>query len=268
MRELMKRLILIALSLIFAISLCSCTRIEFEYDIDLTEEKNLYDVLADYISHPEKCKDKNVKLRAECTVVYNFSENKIARHSIIVRDNDSDMRALYEIRAKDGKYPKTGTVALLGGKFTDGYIEIREFIKADFSKSSFDVDALSMSASELKDFLSEFNEKCNESENFGKSIKIYGNINIFDKKYAYLNGFDENGSRTWTVELTPKDASVKLPTSNTKQLNAYEIIGTLEMYMEDHIAYPCIKVSEIKAIEGVLKVEETQIGQPVINPMQ
>ena len=267
----MKRILIIALCIITVISFSACARVEFGYDIDLTREEDLYGVLEDFIKNPDKCKNRNVKVSAECTVVYNFSENKIARHSIVVTDKDSDMRALYEIRSKDGKYPKTGTVAEIGGIFTDGYIDVKEYISADFTKSSFNVDALNMSADALIEYVKSFNDQCNGFADFGKTIRIYGNVNVFknDKNnYYYLNGFDANGSRTWRLEIIGKDQSVKLPMTNSKYVNTYEIIGVLDMYMEDHIAYPCIKVSEIRAVEGILKVEEANTQQPVITPGQ
>ena len=265
----MKKIILIALALIMAISTCACARIEFGYDIDLTKEDDVYGKLEYYINNPDSCKGLNVKIRAESTVVYNFSENKIARHSLLVRDNDTDMRALYEFRSTDGKYPKIGTTVELGGIFTDGYINVKEYIEADFSKSSFSVDALSMSASELTAYVKEFENTCDAFKDFGKTIRIYGNINVYknDKsKYYYLNGFDANGSRTWTVELT--SSSVTIPDTNSKYVNTYEIIGKIGMYMENYIAYPCIIVTEIREVEGVLKVEEESIDQSFITPGQ
>lgn len=267
----MKRFLLIILSIIMTLSVISCTKIEFEYDLDLTKEDNLYGTLEDYIKNPDKCKGRHVKISAETTVVYNFSENKIARHSIVAYDKNSDMRALYEIRSNDGKYPKTGTAAELGGIFTDGYIDVKEYFNADFSSSSFDIDALSMTADELQKYLQGFNEQCNAHKDFGKMIRIYGNINVFknDKtNYFYLNGFNASGSRTWSVELTTKDQSIKLPETNSKHVNTYEIIGTIDMYMENYIAYPCIRVSEIRAVEGILKAEEADVQQPIITPGQ
>ena len=266
MRMYMKKILLILLCLVTAGSLFSCGYT----DINLTKEDNVYDIIEDYIKNPDKCANMTVRINAECTVVYNFSENKIARRSIVVRDTDSDMRALYEFRTEDGKYPKAGTSAQIVGKFTDGYIEVEKLKKATYEERAFDIEAVSMTSSALKTFLGNYGEVCNTSEHYQKSIRIYGNISVINKKYVYLNGYDANGSYTWSIELMAKDTSVTLPQENTKYVNAYEIIGTLDMYIEDNIAYPCIMVSEITAVEGILKVEETQNQpqQPIITPGQ
>ena len=266
----MKKIILIALALIMAISTCACARVEFGYDIDLTKEEDVYGKLEYYINNPDSCKGLNVKIQAESTVVYNFSENKIARHSLLVRDNDSDMRALYEFRSTDGKYPRVGSTVVLGGIFTDGYIDVKEYIEADFNQTGTSVNALSMTADQLKAYFTEFESTCNAFKDFGKTIKVYGNINYYsgnDTYYFYLNGFDAAGSRTWTVELKAT-GNITLPKLSAKNVNSFEIIGKLDMYMENHIAYPCISVTEIRQVEGILKVEEESIDQSFITPGQ
>ena len=81
-----------------------------------------------------------------------------------------------------------------------------------------------------------------------------------------LLGLGEKGSHVWDIELQAKDDSVKLPSANTEHVNTYEICGTLEMYLENNIAYGCINVSEITPVEGVLKVDEENSFSPVVNP--
>ena len=262
----MKKALIILLCVIMAGSLFSCGYT----DINLTIDDNVYDVIEDYIKNPDKCANMTVRLNAECTVVYNFSENKIARHSILVRDNDSDMRALYEFRTSDNKYPKAGTTAQLVGKFTEGYIEVEKLKKATYDDRTFDIEATGMTSGALKTFLSQYEEVCNASEHYQKSIRIYGNITAASNNYFYINGYDANGSETWRIWITAKDSSITFPKVDRKYVNTYEIIGTLDMFIVDNIAYPCILVSELTAVEGILKVEETedQAGQPIITPGQ
>ena len=178
----MKRIIslAIALLLIFSFTACKST------DVDLSGKRNIYDDLAKIINAPGEYKDKTVTLRTEYTVVYNFSENKIARHTMLAFDKTGEKRALYEVRKADGSYPTIGETATVVGTFRDGkYIEVDEFKNTKFGKAEVDVDALDMTSEELKIFVDEFCDKYNQSESYEKTIRIFGHC-IGKENYYYL----------------------------------------------------------------------------------
>lgn len=258
----MKKLLIIMICLSAILALVSCAEQTTNYDI--SDKDNIYEDMSEFIGNKDKYEGQTITLSAECTVVYNFSKNSVIRHTVVARDNDSDMRALYEIRKADEKYPKIGTVATVVGRFTEGYIEVSEFRDATYDDRKVDISAADKSFDELKQFITDYRAACNESEHYKKSIRIYGNVVVHDG-YTYLTGLDATGAYAWDIELKAKNSSVKLPTSNTKYVNAYEIVGSLDMYIENNIAYACVLVDEITAVEGVLKVEEDNFT-PTIDP--
>lgn len=243
------------------ISFSACSGVNY----DITKKDNIYDDMYEYISNPNKYAGKTVKLSAMCVPVYNFSQNKIARYSVVVYDDDSDMRAVYEIRSDDQKYPKTGTVATLSGTFTEGYIKVSEYIEATFDDRTVDVEAVTRNADEMKTLINTYRNEYESSKYYGKTVRIYGNV-VMNNGYPRLTGLDKKGAYQWDIELRANDASVAIPTENTNYVNTYEIIGVFDTYVDDNIKYACITVKEIIPIEGVLYVEETETDYPMTNP--
>ena len=257
----MKRILLIALAASMLISLIACSKTDY----DITKKDNIYDDMYEYINNADKYAGKSVTLRAECVPVYNFSQNKIARYAIVVHDDKSDMRAVYEIRSEDQKYPKSGTVATLSGTFTEGYIKVSEYIDATFDDRQVDVNAVTRNADEMKTLINTYRQEYENSKYYGKTIRIYGNV-VVNEGYTYLTGLDKNGAYQWDIELKAKDSSVILPKENTQYVNTYEIVGKFDTYVDNHILYACIVVDEIIPIEGVLYVEGTETQYPMTNP--
>lgn len=248
----MKRILLISLSLIFVLSLCSCAQV----DIDLRDQGNIYDSLAVYIGNQDAYEGKTIAFTAIHTAVYNFSENKIARHSLMTWDKSGEKQALYEIRTEDGRYPVMGETATVIGTFRDGgYIEVDRFSGTKMEKRKFDVEATDMSAEELEDFITSYRKESQKSEYYKKSIRIYGHCDAREG-YTYLLGLDGDGKYTWDIELHDPKGKLSFPKVEGTTVNPVEIIGKLSTYVEDNITYACIEVERVTSIQSVFKAEE------------
>lgn len=258
----MKKLLLICICAAILISSVACSGTDY----DISKKDNIYEYMSEYIANPDKYAGKSVTLRATCVPVYNFSQNKIARYSVVVHDDDSDMRAVYEIRSNDKKYPKSGSVATLSGVFTEGYIMVSEFKEVTYDERKVDVEAITRNADELKSLIETYSTEYEQSKYYGKTVRIYGNLAADGKGHYALFGFDKNGAIKWQIELKAKDSSVIIPEVSSEYINAYEIVGAFGTYEEDHIVYPCITVNEITPVEGVLYVEGTETQFPMTNP--
>lgn len=245
----MKKIITLALALIMALGFSSCAK---NADVDLMNKSNIYKDLANIISAPHDYKDKTVLLRAEYTVVYNFSENKIARHTMLAFDKTGEKRALFEVRAEDGGYPTIGANATVSGTIRDGkYIEVSEFKDTDFSKPSVDIDALDMTPDELKAFIEEFSKNYNSSASYEKTIRIFGHC-VTHESYEYLAGLTKDGALTWSIELYDPSGSISYPTAQGNSTNPIEVIGKLNIYFEDNLAYACIEVEKVTPVQSTL----------------
>jgi hypothetical protein len=184
---------------------------------------------------------------------------------VVVYDDDSDMRAIYEIRSGENKYPKSGTEATLSGIFTDGYIQVTEYKDATFDERKVDIDTLTRNADELKTLIETYREEYEESKYYGKTVRIYGHI-VINNEYPYLVGCNKNGDYIWHIELKAKDSSVTFPKENTDHINTFEIVGTFETFVADYITSVCITVDELIPVEGVLYVEGSETDFPMTNP--
>lgn len=234
--------------LLSIIILCSCSAV----DVNLTNKEDLYSQIADVINNPSDYSDKTVKITAEHSVVYNFSENKIARHVLVVNSKSGTSKALYEIKSSDENYPKLAKPITVTGRFVDKYIDVKAFDSAEFSNDIFDIDTLKMSSSELEQFIKQYTSEYRDSEHFERTIRIFGHC-INESGYYYLFGLDEKGAMTWTIELYNSSEGIKFPVKQGTEVNPVEIIGTLSIYFENNIAYACIDVSSVTEVESVFK---------------
>ena len=248
----MKRIIPILLTLVTLLSLISCTQV----DIDLRDGGNLYNNFAEYIGNQDAYEGKTIALTATHTAVYNFSENKIVRHSIMTWDKSGEKKALYEIRTSDGIYPTMGASTTVIGTFRDGgYIEVDRFSGTKMEKRSFDVEATDMTAAELERFITDYKKAYTKSEHYGDTIRIYGHCDSRDG-YYYLLGLNGDGAYTWDVELYDAKGKITFPKAEDKTVNPVEIIGKLTTYVEDNITYACIQVESVAQVQSVFKTEE------------
>lgn len=277
-------LLLSALTVISLLSLVSCDR----YDVDLRGKDNVYDDLAVFIKNPDEYEGKTVTLSSTYTVVYDFSQNKVIRHTIAEYDATGSKRALYEIRKGDNKFPRTGSEITLTGRFNkDGFIDvgtIKQENKAPFDFSTFefsargidrfinyhtmpyvesedfDYDTLTLSNAELTEFIKTYRKEYDKSQHYGETIRIFGHLITDDKGYTYLLGLDAKGKYLWEIELHDPDGRFEFPRAEGNTVNPVEIIGELSTYTEDNILYSCIKVKQVGRVESVFKNDKIDDG--------
>ncbi len=248
----MKKIIsflLSSISLISLLSLCSCS----EADIDLRWQNNVYSNLYSFINTPEEYKGKTVALTSTYMSVYDFSKNKVIRHTLAEADRTGEKRALYEIRNESGEYPRTGSrVTVFGTIAENDYIEVERFENAK-SNQGFDFDTLTLSADELKAFITDYRKQYGESEYYGKTVRIFGHLKTVDEGYTFLVGLDSNGAYIWDIELYDPDGRFDYPSAEGNTVNPVEIIGELSTYTEDNVLYACIKVKQVGKAESVFQ---------------
>ena len=250
-------LILAALTFVSVFTLVSCS----DYQIDLTGKKNIYSDLSKIINNPDKYEGQTIALTSTYTVVYNFSENRIQRHTMVEFDTTGTKRALYEIKKADGAYPSIGSEVTVYGSITKGrYINVESF-SGGKAQPTYDLDALDFTADELSDFISDFRQEYSKNEHYGKSVRIFGHLSTLNG-YTYLIGLDENGQYLWEIELYDPTGSIAFPTAEGTTVNPVQIIGEMSTYVEDHVTYACIKVSDAVKVESIFKVENNQTILP------
>lgn len=242
----MKRLftLLILISLI----LTSCAAV----DINLTRKDNVYDEMVRFIQESDEYRGKSVKLTSNYTVVYNFSENKIIRHNLTETSPSGSSRAIQEIVSESGSYPIPGSRVTVTGTFNDSrQISVKSFENAPMDDRSFDIDTLTLTATELNELITSFGKDYHESEYFGQSVRVYGHC-VAQDGYYYLLGLDANGGMTWTVELYDPNKLIPAFSSENNNVNAVEAVGKFSTYTEDNLVYACIELESIIFVEGTL----------------
>ena len=244
-------LLLAAVALISLLSLTSCSRA----DIDLRNKDNIYSDLESMIKNSADYAGQTVALSAECVAIYNFSTNKIARYSVHAIDENGENHAFYEMRTKDGKYPKTGSQATIFGVLNkDIYVDVSKIRDAEYSMD-FDLDALAYTPEQLATFISNYNTQYQSSAYYGKTIRIFGHLKTVDEGYTFLVGLDGNGQYLWDIELRDENGAFEYPNAEGNTVNPVEVIGTLSTYTSKNVIYTCITVKEIGRAESVFKEE-------------
>ena len=252
----MKRIISIFLALIvFAstVSLFSCGNA----DIDITYKQNVYSDLSNWINNPDSYTGKSVALNATYTVVYSFADNKVIRHALLAYDKTGEKRALYEIRKEDGIYPAIGSKVTVVGTITKNKFINVDSITGGMEEIKVDHNTISMTASELKNFIETFRQEYSASSYYGKKISIFGHVTSTEG-YAFLIGLDSDGKYSWEIELYDPTGSITYPKAQSTAVNPVQIIGELSTYVEDNVTYACIKVERVVSVESVFKTSTTQ----------
>lgn len=248
----MKKIISFTLAfvaLLSLLSLASCSKA----DIDLRDKDNIYSDLEDMIKNSQNYVGKTVAMETECVAVYNFGTNKVVRYSMLEIDESGENHALYEIRTKDGKYPKTGSVVtVFGTVHEDIYLEVEKFRGAEYSMD-FDVDTLEFTPNQLTDFIKNYRKQYENSEYYGKTVRIFGHLKTVEDGYTFLVGLDENGQYVWDIELRDGNGSFEYPNTEGDTVNPVEIIGTLSTFTDKNVIYTCIIVEEVGKAESVFK---------------
>lgn len=244
-----KKILLFVSITLLLVSFCSCSGA----DVDLRGQTNVYSAIYSLINNPEKYKGKTVALTSTYMSVYDFSKNKVIRHTLSETDKTGKKRALYEIRNESGEYPQTGSKVTVFGTIADnGYIDVERF--EDYQAGmDYDIDTLTFSADELKSFILEYRSYYETSEDYGKTVRVFGHISTVEEGYTFLIGLDGNGAYTWDIELYDPDGKIDYPVVAGNTVNPVEIIGELSSYTDDGVLYSCIKVKQIGRAESVFQ---------------
>ena len=288
----MKKALSLILAILTAFQILTLTSCE-KTDIDLLEKENVYADLVTIIQSPAEYHGKTVTFTSTCTAVYDFSQNKIIRHTISQFDETGTKRVLYEVRKSDGKYPRVGSEVTLVGKInSEGYITVssfeasqevkkqdfenlepsfngvKKFFNAFFTPYSvseeYDYDTLELSSVELNKFINDYRTQYENHEYYGKTIRIFGHLAQNDSGYTYLIGLDSNGKYLWDIELYDPDGKFEYPTAEGNTVNPVEIIGELSTYYEKDVLYSCITVKQVGRCESVFK--ENKIDEGFVMP--
>ena len=260
----MKKIILTFLTLILALSCFACdggetsegggtneanNTLTGKVDIDLTPLNDPYNTLLGFMTNPETYQGKTIAVKATNSVIYHFATNKV-EHIMLGYDPTGCCNAYYPIRTADGVYPANDAETAYEGKFTsDGIIEISGYSCSE-PAPNVDIDALDMSAEELRSFITNYITDYESSPYKDKTIRIMGHL-VKDGGYYYFLGLNSEGKQTWFIEAFEPTGSVDIPLGVTGYLNPVELIGTLSFYSEGEENYPCITVSDANRIEGV-----------------
>ena len=259
----MKKITLIFLSLILALYLFACdgkkaqesngsnesnSTLTGKVDIDLTPLNDPYNTLLGFMTNPETYQGKTIAVKATNSVLYHFATNSV-EHIMLGYDPTGCCNAYYPIKTADGVYPANDAETAYEGKFTsDGIIEVSGYSCSE-SAPNVDIDALDMSAEELRLFITNYSTDYESSPYKDKTIRIMGHL-VKDGGYYYFLGLDSEGKQTWFIEAYEPTGSVDIPLGVSGYLNPVELIGTLSFYTEGENKYPCIKVSDANRIEG------------------
>lgn len=220
-----------------------------DVDVNFLTVDDPYNTLLGFMTNPDDFQGKSVAVRAESSVIYNFAHNRIDKRVMFSLDPTNCCNAYYEIRTDDGVYPDIGESTVFVGDFTTlGYINVTSFEAVEETIPEYEIDALDMSAEELEDFIEDYTSKYSASEDYGKTIRIFGHCESSNETYKWLLGLNEKGSATWEIELV---GDVEYPKVSGNMVNPVEIIGKLSIYEENGIDYACIEVERITKIECV-----------------
>jgi hypothetical protein len=219
-------------------------------DVNLTRDSNVYEGMVEIIQSPEKYEGKTIRISSTYSVTYSYARNKLLRHTLVEQSETGASRAIQEIVSEDGRYPIIGARVTAEGRLGDDKrLYITNFADAALDDRSFDIDALDMSAEELKTAITSFCKTYTESEIYGKRIRIFGHC-VAKEGYYYLLGLDGNGSMTWTVELYDPQGLTTVRETESTSLNTAEVVGELTLYAEDNLSYACILVESITLVDG------------------
>ena len=252
----MKNLLILFFSLALTLSLVACdgsqgANGDIKVDIDFTILDDPYNTILGFYQNPEDFAGKSIAIKAGSSVIYNFSKNTVDKKIMLGLDPTGCCNAYYEIRSNDGIYPDISPETTFTGNFTEnGYIELTSFSSSSATAPEYEIDALSMSAEELKTFILEYGSNYQESESFEKTIRVFGHL-LNQGDYKYLFGLNENGVQTWGIELYEPTGELNFPIVSGNFVNPVEIIGKLSVYFENGIAYACITVERVSKVECV-----------------
>lgn len=260
----MKRIIALALTLMCVLipSFTACDSDTETLDIDVDcnftglSTSELYGTVSAMMTNPADLAGKTVGITAQYSTVYNYTENKCETPIIIALDPTNCCDAYCEVRIPDGSAPELGETATFVGTFKTekhddgyeyGYIDVSKVIRDKKTSEKYDIDAVTLTADELKSMISTYGKNYKTSELNGKTVRIFGHYQLSKDGYDSLYILKEsNGSFYMMDDLCIKlivPEGITLPTSSSNYINTVEITGTFSYYTEGNTTYACINVT-------------------------
>lgn len=258
----MKRIIaLLTLLVIVVSSLPSCKNpavgyvdADVDYNFSGCTENALYTTVIAISENYSDYKGKTVAISGKYSYVYDFKESTCVQDIIIATDPTNCCDAYLEIEFADGVSAIPGAFSTFIGRFTDDTrMLVTEVVSFTELSTTYDVDARSISASDLKTLIDTYGSNHKTSELNGKKVLLFGHhvINTVESsgiRYKYLAGYDGNGKTTWSIELDKLAEGVTLPVQNGNYLNPCIVTGTLSFYTEGSTTYASIDVDTIARV--------------------
>ncbi len=227
---------------------------DVDYNFSGCTENALYTTVIAISENYSDYNGKTVAISGKYSYLYNFKESTCVEEIIIATDPANCCDAYLTIDFAEGVSAVPGAFSTFIGKFTDGKrMLVTEVVSYAGAVPKYDIDARTLSATNLKDLIDEYDENHKESELNGKKVLLFGHhttqlVETSGIRYKYLAGYDGNGKTTWSIELDKLAEGVTLPIQNGNYLNPCVVTGTLSFYTEGSRTYASIDVDSIARV--------------------
>ena len=245
-----KAITLFLTAVLLTLSLLSCDD-SGRLDFTGLDNEELYGTLSAIAANPGDYTGREVRISANTSVVYSFTQNKVLSNVQIAHDPNKCSDAYSKIITHDGTYTGIGATAVIDGIFGDGYIDVTG-LKVNSSLPAPALDTLGMDPSELNEYITAYTKDHLTSAEKGKTIALVGHYTMVNG-YRYLMGLNGQGEPTWTIELGEVADGIKLPVQNGNYINPVYIYGELSYYTEGTNTYACINVTAAQKVVGVMQ---------------
>ncbi len=230
--------------------------VDVDYNFSGCTEDVLYTTLLAISNNYEDYKGKTVAISGKYSYLYDFEKSEFVSDVIIAMDPTNCCDTYFEIQFAEGISAVPGAFTTFIGTFMDSEcILVTETVNYTES-SKYDIDARLMSASDIKQTITDYNSNCTTSDLNGKKVMLVGHHTIYNvdetgMRYKYLTGLD-NYYEAWSIELGEIAEGLSLPVQNGNYLNPVVITGTLSFYTENQsggpATYACINVETIARV--------------------
>ena len=227
---------------------------DVDYNFSGYSDDALYTTVCAINENYSDYKGKSVAISGKYSYIYDFKESTCVQEIIIATDPTNCCDAYLEIELSEGVSATPGAFTTFIGRFTDNKrMLVTEVINYTPTVSSYDVDARTLPAAELKTIIDNYGKDHKESELNGKKVVLFGHhvvklVEASGIRYKYLAGYDGNGRTTWSIELDKLADGISLPVQNGNYLNPCVVTGTLSFYTEGTATYASIDVESISRV--------------------
>lgn len=227
---------------------------DVDYNFSGYTEDALYTTVIAISENYSDYNGKTAAISGKYSYIYDFKESKCVENIIIATDPTNCCDAYLTIEFAEGVSAVPGAFSTFIGKFVDGKrMLVTDVISSVGAVQTYDVDARSLSATDLKALIDDYGKNHKTSELNGKKVLLFGHhvvklVEASGIRYKYLAGYDGNGKTTWSIELDKLAEGVTLPIQNGNYLNPCVVTGTLSFYNEGSKTYASIDVDTITRV--------------------